>query len=340
MNKRFIFLFTVLAILLNACGGSAPAPMVTPATAIPPTRAAQDVKLRINETTPRLGSVHVFLALDALRAQGYEIETTKFARFDLVTTALAKGELDLASGSIQTTWTAIGKGAPVKTIVGNLGNSYVFVAANEIKSCADLQGKTVGTSAANTVTAQMFKTYRAQNCPNVEFSSLILPVGESRLPALMGGQVQAAQMEIDEALELDRQAPNRFHRLVAYGQAFPDLQITGFYARREFIQQHPDVVRAFIRALIEAERQVQDKDALRAAAVKYLAPDDTQALAAIDTFHELKLWDKNGALTNENLTATLAFLQSSGALPATLTVQDVADLSYMNAVLDEIGRVP
>jgi hypothetical protein len=45
-----------------------------------------------------------------------------------------------------------------------------------------------------------------------------------------------------------------------------------------------------------------------------------------------------GVLTRDNLQFTLTFLQEAGAVSKSLRFEDVADLSHLNAVLDEIGR--
>jgi hypothetical protein len=51
-----------------------------------------------------------------------------------------------------------------------------------------------------------------------------------------------------------------------------------------------------------------------------------------------EFWDLSGSYTLESVQATLDFLQEHGSLPPGLKAEDVADLSYYEAVLDEIGR--
>ena len=64
--------------------------------------------------------------------------------------------------------------------------------------------------------------------------------------------------------------------------------------------------------------------------------DTARALGA--AYLDIGEWDPNGALTPDNIQFTLDFLAANTSLPAGLAVDDVADLSYLNAVLDEIGR--
>jgi hypothetical protein len=46
----------------------------------------------------------------------------------------------------------------------------------------------------------------------------------------------------------------------------------------------------------------------------------------------------NGGLTDDNLAYSIKFFQDAGVLKSAISPTDAADLSYMNAVLDEIGR--
>jgi ABC-type nitrate/sulfonate/bicarbonate transport system substrate-binding protein len=108
--------------------------------------------------------------------------------------------------------------------------------------------------------------------------------------------------------------------------------------RREFGEQHPEMVKDVIRALFAARRSIQDPQVLREAVIKYLdlEPDEAQQVA--DTYLEQEIWDASGTYTLETVQATIDFLQEYGDLAPGLTAEDVADLSYYDAVLDEIGR--
>jgi hypothetical protein len=53
---------------------------------------------------------------------------------------------------------------------------------------------------------------------------------------------------------------------------------------------------------------------------------------------QAKVWSPNGGLTEENMQNTLSFYQDNLEMDMNLTVESVADLSHLNAVLDEMGR--
>jgi ABC-type nitrate/sulfonate/bicarbonate transport system substrate-binding protein len=276
------------------------------------------------------------MALDELRQQGYTIEATQFARFDLVTAALIKGDLDIAGASNQTAWAAIAKGAPIRAIVSWVGNQFRLVTKAEIKSCADLKGKSIAIGSTASIHALMLEQYLKRNCPGIETQVVVVPSNSSRFSALVSGEIIAAVLETDYALQLDRQSPGRFHTFSHFAQEFPQVELGGYYVHDNFVK-HPEIIKDYVRAMIRARRRIQDKQVLRDAVNKYL-PDDAGAFAAVDTYLAENVWDVNGGLTPERIQFTLDFMTKANMLPAGLRADQIADLSYLNAVLDEIGR--
>jgi hypothetical protein len=67
-----------------------------------------------------------------------------------------------------------------------------------------------------------------------------------------------------------------------------------------------------------------------------ITPEEAKQIG--DAYLQAGLWDPNGGLTAENVQYTLDFFKNAKGVPASLKVDDVADLSYLNAVLDEMGR--
>jgi ABC-type nitrate/sulfonate/bicarbonate transport system substrate-binding protein len=288
--------------------------------------------------SPGLSDVPFFMALDKLRADGYIVETTQFARFDLNLAALVQGDLDIASSSIQPAWAAVAQGAPIRTIVGRLRNADVVVTKTDIKTCADLANKNVGVTSAGATNAVMLKQYIDKHCPGTTINSIIIASSNNRMPALIAGSIDAANLQLDDLLEIEHEAPGRFHALVHFAQENPNIEGFAFHAHTDFAEKHPVAVRAFIRALLQAQRDVQNKQTLRDAATKYLPLDAPTLDTAVSAYIEQKMWSLNGALTADNIRSTLDFFVQAQSLPADLTPERIADLSYLNAVLDEIGR--
>ena len=60
--------------------------------------------------------------------------------------------------------------------------------------------------------------------------------------------------------------------------------------------------------------------------------------AAIEAYTTGSFLPVNGGLTEEDLQYTIDFFTDAGVLEGDLTVEQAADLSYLEAVLEEIGR--
>ena len=157
--------------------------------------------------------------------------------------------------------------------------------------------------------------------------------------ALLKGEVDAAGLDIEDWLVLERQNPGGFHQLFRYYEEFPDVLIGVFAVRREWAESHAEIVKDFVRVYLTAIRRVyQEPNLLREEIGKRLELEPADAEASAQAALDQRIWDANGGLTPQSIETTLGFLVSSGAVPAALTASDVADLSYLNTVLDEIGR--
>jgi len=109
--------------------------------------------------------------------------------------------------------------------------------------------------------------------------------------------------------------------------------------RREWARQNPEVVHDYLRELLLAQRAVlADPQLLSDGIVKYLAEEPAQARELADAYLKAKIWDANGGLSTQSVEYTLQFLRDGGLLSAGSRPEDVADVSYLNSVLDELGR--
>jgi hypothetical protein len=70
---------------------------------------------------------------------------------------------------------------------------------------------------------------------------------------------------------------------------------------------------------------------------EWAAPDEKVGMS-VSSHNDGGAWDPKRVLTEENVQDTLDFLQDSQNVTPELMLADVADLSYLNALPDEIGR--
>ncbi len=317
----------LLALAAAACTSGKPADRTT------------GTRIRFVETGTRdVKTLPFDMAVDSLRGQGYDVDVRSLQSFDLVPDVLLRGDAEIGRISAQTVWTAIAKGAPLRAVVEANG-SWEIVAARDIRSCQDLDGKGTAFSSTHGVNVAMFHRFIADHCPSAKPQLVVISNSSSRAAALLAGQVSAAQLELQDVFHLERQAPGRFYTLIQTSTEFSDVAVFVYAVREDWARQHPDAVRAFIRAFLLAQRAViDDPQRVRSEATARTTVDAGDAEAIGATYRTRKLWDANGGLSVTRVLSSLDFLSAAQAIPEGLKPDQVADLSYLNAVLGEIGR--
>lgn len=283
--------------------------------------------------------VPLLMALDDLAAQGYTVEKTNMASGALIADALARGDADIGLVNSQTMWMAIAKGALVRTIAEFTKSTTILVARAEVRSCRDLDGKRLGVATTGGLSPLLFRSHLRKNCPGTEPRLFVIVESAGRFAALLAGEIDAFIAPGEEFVKLQREAPGKFHALISWAEEFPDVLIDCLHVRRRWAEQNRECVKDFLRALLRAERRVVSSPKLLVdESVKRLALDRATAEAVSQAHLRMAIWDANGGLTARNVQGTVDFMTEIGSLPRGPKASDVADLSYLNEVLDEIGR--
>lgn len=339
MNRTLILSLTLAGVLIGACTAPPPTAPKTPRTAIREASPRKSGTMRLDVPADAdVADIPWLMAVDSLKEQGYTIELMSFADSALGAAAMAQGDLDIGCFSNQVAWAATGKGAPILTVMDRSVNPQMIVSTKDMQACADLDGRSVAVASVTAVSAAMLDAYVERNCPEAKPQMVIVSGGSNRTAALLSGAVDAAMQDIDDLIKIEREQPGQFHPLVVFALEFPGLQVQSYMARSGFAEQHPEMLEDVIRALFAARRTLQDPQALREAIIKHVGLEPDKAQETADSYLAREFWDLSGSYTLESVQATLDFLQEHGSLPPGLKAEDVADLSYYEAVLDEIGR--
>jgi ABC-type nitrate/sulfonate/bicarbonate transport system substrate-binding protein len=309
---------------------------------VPGRLAAQDSSHRIRvafSSTLDFGDLPTVMADALLAADGYDVAPTFFASAQLAADALARGQVDVGNGATRTFWAAIAKGASIATVMEQVGNTWAIVSTSDIRTCADLHARRLAITGEGSVSAVMSGAYLRDQCPGVEPRIVTIAGSEHRAAAILAGRIDAAPLELAESLYLAALAPGRFRTLVRFADDLPSLATTGVHVNRLWAAAHPRAVRDYLRALLMTHRRiVRQPDLLIGEARVRLRFDPTLVAQVADAYLHSKAWDVNGRLTDAVVRDSLAFFIRSGRLPNSLTVERVADLSYLERVLTDIGR--
>jgi NitT/TauT family transport system substrate-binding protein len=279
------------------------------------------------------------VALDELKRDGYTVEATFFAQSDLAVEALARGQVDVGFGNTRGHWAAIAQGAEIQTVMEQVSNGWSLVSRTDIESCAGLDGRKLAVGSEGSVAKAMVDAWMGESCPGVRPEVLIIPGSENRAAALLSGEIDATTAEPADVVQLLGGESDRFHILADFAARLPDLVTTGVQVNAEYARQNPQAVTALVVALLETHRHIAaDPEVMTMAAVEHLGLEEDDVPAILEAHTRLAVWDRDGGLTREAIEYSLEFFTTNGSLEPGLTVDQVADLSFLNAALDEIGR--
>ena len=280
------------------------------------------------------------MAFDLMADKGYVILPTWYASGNLAVAAIASGEADIASGGISDYWQGIAKGGPMTTIMEQSRNGWSFGVFGDIKECADLDGKVVAYHNQASTSKAMSEAFIEATCGGIEPEVVIIPGSENRAAAMLAGEIDGTAMELADAVQLELLAPDEFTLLANFGKDLPTLKVTGLYVSDEFAAENPQAVKDFIEAVLTVHRQIaENPDLLAEEAEKRLEIDPELLDSLVEAHLAVNFWDVNGGLSEEDIQYTLDFFTNVGNIEeGAVTVDDLADLSYLNEVLEEIGQ--
>jgi ABC-type nitrate/sulfonate/bicarbonate transport system substrate-binding protein len=333
MNKRMVCLLVLGSVIVVACSPQVP-------TAAPTAAAKRSGTIRVSVLgINNVADVPMLLTIDALAQQGYQTELIRLAKTSLQIPTLLQGDIDLTAANSTQVGAAVGEGADIRVVVGKVKMTYLLASEAGIQSCRDLDRKPITFSSRQSVGYVMFEQYIQQQCPGIAPEIILISGSENRVVAFQAGEVDAAYLSFEDWLLLEEMSPGKYNLLLDFPRVFPEVQLSMFSVRREWAQENPGMVKDFIRTLLEVNRSiVRDPQLLADGIVKYVEVEPERAQDLAREYLAAELWDPNGQVTVDNLQATLDFLRAGGILSTDLAVEQFADLSYLNAVLDEIGR--
>ncbi|MEO6351101.1 MAG: ABC transporter substrate-binding protein [Candidatus Limnocylindrales bacterium] len=334
------------AAAATAAAPTAVAPTAAPATptAAPTTAITNSKDFWVGFTSVGLSSAPFLAAIADLNANhGYDIKTPILAQSELVAEGVAQGQFAFGSGANNGVLRAIEAGANLKVIVDRVANEWTLYVRNDITACADLTGKRLALHSDGAVSTAMVRNYINVNCAGTAPQEIFIEGSPNRVAALLADQVDSSPLELGDSITIDNEASDRYHLLSSFSADLPDLKTTSIYVNGDWAALNPQSVTDVVRAVIEQFRLVSADAAYLKTVAQEQVPDaineDTidQATAK---YVELGMFDVNGGVTEDNLNYTAEFFGPDGTatVEKVFTLEEWADLSYLNAVLDELGR--
>ena len=154
---------------------------------------------------------------------------------------------------------AIEKGANVRIISGNMEKiPYDLMARPEIKSGADLKGKTLGVSTLTGGTTNMIEEVllKAYKLKEGDYKYLVVGTSPERYAALKGGSVQATFMGPPFNF---RAIQEGFTKLITFHEILGPIQFTADFAHMNYMKSNRGDVVRYLKSMIEATQWLYDR---------------------------------------------------------------------------------
>jgi len=295
--------------------------------------------LRITLTTPSTG-LHEMPLVVGIRRGFYTAEGLDPTRVQMAppvsVAAVISGDADYTLSVGSTITAIVGADASLKVVAGLAVLPLQVLVTNDpnVRSVADLRGRSVGTSATSDTTANLMRLAARASGLEVQTDVALQPLGESpnRLAALQSGQVSAVML--DRALAQEAQLGGG--RILVAPSELPPLPTSGLAVTEARLREQPSQVEAVVRASVRAVRYMQqNRDDTLALMMEHMGLSRQAAELTYDL--GLGAFAADGLIADQGLELLIAAARDTTGRPAAPTPDQVADFTIARRVAAQLG---
>jgi NitT/TauT family transport system substrate-binding protein len=264
-KARILLLSATLILLFSFC----------------PEAPAQLTKLNVGYVGINSDNVIAFIAKETgiYAKNGLDVQLIYFAGGTTAVMALVSGETPITQTAGPSVVNAVLSGSDAVMIAGGVTTlDYWMLSRPEIKTPAQLKGGAVAISRFGSA-SDFIVRYALQRLGLTPIKDVaILQVGAlpDRLAAMETKRVQATVLAPPAMYIAQKRGYNILADVAALGLAY---QATGVATTRKYIREHPDVVRRYVKAQVEAVHRFKtDREASLRVLSKYLGLKDKEIL--------------------------------------------------------------
>jgi NitT/TauT family transport system substrate-binding protein len=269
--------------------------------------------------------------------EGLDVEVKPLNGSTTPIRAVLNGEIDIAQTGPDTATLAVIAGSPL-TVIGSpyQKDASVILGAKNIKSLADLRGKTYAISAPGAASATQIQALLPQyGLTDKDVKLVALGAPDARVRALLGGKVDATGATILVLKPvLDAIAAGEVNVLLKASDAFPDIPLSYDMVTEKMATEKRDLVIRFLRAEFKGYQwAMANPEAAAKIAAKYIknTPEDL-IVSAIRELISIRAFGVDG-LTYAGIEQTQAAMAKLGTIPRALDAADVADPRFSQEAL-------
>lgn len=235
------------------------------------------------------------------------------------------------------------KGAKVKIVTANMEKiPYDIFARPEIKTGADLKGKTLGVSTLTGGTTLMVHEVleKAYKLKNSDYKLLVVGTSQERYAALKGGSVHATFMGPPFNF---RAAKDNYRKLANFHDYLGPILFTADFAHMNYIKSNRAEIVRYLKSMIEATRWLYDpKNKEEAIAIHMKVLKASRESAEEDykyLVQEFQPFPRDGTVSKVSFDKTMELRAKEGAYQGKKTppASDYVDSSLNDEALKLAG---
>ena len=330
-----------LVLITSACGGgtAAPTPTATApsvAASAAPSPTFKPVSLKVSHPDGG-GHVPLFYARDKgiFAKYGLTVELLPLGGGAPGTAALISGQIDIADTSGSTVLSAVAGGADlVVTAVLVPAYPYVMMVGPDIKTNADLKGKTIVVKAIGDATdvATRLTLKKIGLVPEKDVTILAVNQDNARIAVLTSKQACCTPAQPQDQLTLE---PLGFHVLIDMSSSGLLNSQGAITVKREYLAANKDVMQRFLDAIIEATAAAKkDRAGSLEVLKKQLDIKDDKIAGAVYDYFMGKVVPQYPTPSAEQFADAKALLGESNAKVLAVDASKFVDASFVKSSQD------
>ncbi|TDO09913.1 MULTISPECIES: ABC transporter substrate-binding protein [Halomonas] len=307
--------------------------------------ASEPVTIRYLSSRGQISIPEIAQAKGWLEEKGVTLESEGFSQGGPESLfAMASGSIDIAGAATSATINAIANGADNVGIMASSGvneevNSRFYVLENSpIKQPSDLIGKTIAVNTLGAHLDYVVREYLRQNDIPYNAVRLVTVPGPQLGQTLRSGQVDVAAVGAWQTVFAGQlEEGGGVRSLFSDYELLGDITLSPYSMERDFVEQHPEAVRALVTQSGRAANWVRDNpEKARSLIAELLAKRNENAQLAE---HWAGFGVRDSAqLSEHDVQYWLDVLEREGTLTAgQLSVGDVVTNAYNDAASIELG---
>lgn len=264
-------------------------------------------------------------ALESLGEEGWAVDYIEFDSPDVQTQALLGGDVTIASMGPATVLAADEGGAELTMVGNNNILDYLIIAAGDVTTCSDLDGRTVAYHSEGSTSTAHLRRYLADNCPDAEPEFVVISGSSNRVTALQEGQIDGTIVRIEDWISAGVD-PSVAHVIDSLSQTQSDLLTQTIVIDGASREESGPAAAALLAAFDEQLAMVrEDPAAFAEVAAGILDSEVADVQPVLEALVEDGTFPTSSALEPASVDATLAFYKESGTVSESLTAEQVAD---------------